>query len=180
MKQVPPQDPNVLSTVPPGSMENTHSNGGNSQGPETPAMVTDFSVTQMVEDILEHDQGRRGSWTGRGRFQESEFQNLATKPMEKGNTPLHQAASYGQLPIVRLLLARGADRRSVNTLGKTPLHLAAELGDLEMVQTLSNDRSVINMQDKSGSTALHLAAMAGHHGVVQILLDGGADIEARI
>lgn len=65
--------PNVLPTVSPGLIENTHGNGGNAQGSEAPLMVTDFSVTQMVGNVLEHDQGRRGSWltsSGRGCFQE--------------------------------------------------------------------------------------------------------------
>lgn len=99
-------DPNVLSTVPPGSMENTHSNGGNSQGPETPAMVTDFSVTQMVEDILEHDQGRRGSWTGRGRFQEVRFEICRIKsPFEPSLPSMLHLLNLKMTPVDHPMIA---------------------------------------------------------------------------
>lgn len=68
----------------------------------------------------------------------------------------------------------------MNDLGRTPLHLAAELGNLEMIRTLGKASDILPIQDNLGLTALHLAAMCGRHEVVCVLLDFGADIEARI
>lgn len=92
--------PNVLSTVPPGSIENTHGNGGNAQGLESPIMVTDFSVTQMVGNFLEHDQRRQDSWlasSGRGSCQEVRFEIYKTQLLVELSLPsmVHlQSLSY--------------------------------------------------------------------------------------
>ena len=58
---------------------------------------------------------------------------------------------------------------------------AADQGRIEDVKSLLNDESVdINEKDRSpGSTALHWASYKGHRDVVELLLENGADIEAR-
>ena len=41
------------------------------------------------------------------------------------HTPLHQAASYGHLPICKLIIENISDKNPANDDGGTPLHFAA-------------------------------------------------------
>lgn len=53
-----------------------------------------------------------------------------------GFSPLHIAALYNQVALVRHLLGLGADAASTNNWNDTPLHRAASLGYAEMCQVL--------------------------------------------
>jgi hypothetical protein len=57
---------------------------------------------------------------------------------------------------------------------------AAEQGSLDDVCAIvSSHPELINNKDQSGATALHYAAFGGHRAVVQLLVQHGADINAR-
>lgn len=57
---------------------------------------------------------------------------------------------------------------------------AAKLGKLEDVKTiLDAEPGLIDSRDSEGATALHYAAFAGHCDVVRLLVERGADINAR-
>jgi ankyrin repeat protein len=57
---------------------------------------------------------------------------------------------------------------------------AARSGDAERVrELLATDPSLANARDKDGSTPLHCAAWKGHLAVAELLLDAGADVNAR-
>ncbi len=57
---------------------------------------------------------------------------------------------------------------------------AAKQGALEEVRTiLSGHPEFINNKDDSGATAVHYAAFGGHCAVVELLVQQGADINAR-
>ena len=45
-----------------------------------------------------------------------------------GDTPLHEAAGYGQAAFCKMLLRRGANPRACSTKGKTPLEYAQSRG----------------------------------------------------
>jgi len=51
-------------------------------------------------------------------------------------TPLHKAAGDGRLEVVRLLLAKGADRGLQTRAGRTPLDLARQGGHPAVVRLL--------------------------------------------
>jgi ankyrin repeat protein len=82
---------------------------------------------------------------------------------------LHHAARRGDLAVVELLLAAGAnvDRRSWD--GSTPLHEAAVGGHLEVVRALlaagADTRATINR----GYSALDAARANGHQTVADLL-----------
>lgn len=62
---------------------------------------------------------------------------------EAGMTPLHAAVVAGQLQVVRLLLARGADASARNGGGRMPLHDAFEYGrDLIAQLLISEDTGI--------------------------------------
>ncbi len=57
---------------------------------------------------------------------------------------------------------------------------AAEQGVLEEVRAIvSSHPEFINKKDHSGATALHYAAFGGHRDVAQLLVQHGADVNAR-
>ena len=55
---------------------------------------------------------------------------------EDGNTPLSEAACYGELGLAQLLLLRGAHPDARNELGRTPIWRACYNGHYEVVKLL--------------------------------------------
>ena len=57
---------------------------------------------------------------------------------------------------------------------------ASERGDLEAVRgLLDRQPNLVAARDESGATALHYAAFAGESDIVRLLLERGADVNAR-
>jgi ankyrin repeat protein len=57
---------------------------------------------------------------------------------------------------------------------------AAKRGDEEdVISLLQRNSELINQRDEVGATALHYAAFGGHRKVAKLLVDRGADINAR-
>jgi ankyrin repeat protein len=120
-------------------------------------------------------------------------------------TPLHWAALRGNEAIVALLLAEGADSEARNKDGETAYEVArrgrkpeltrllapttgfpgfleaVKRGDLAGVQKLVADQpGLVNERDSAfGATGLHWAALRGHAPVAQLLLERGANPQAR-
>ena len=99
------------------------------------------------------------------------------------------------VPVMRLLLAAGADPTLTTDDGTTPLMVAAGLGRYtndknlrrgtrspsseEAVTLLLDAGAAVNARNEADFTALHGAAFRGLNEVIRILLDRGADIDAR-
>ncbi len=74
--------------------------------------------------------------------------------------------------------AVAADRAERDEQGRTPLHRACLAGEMKLVQSLAVG-DVLAAVDATGETALHLAAMRLQGDIVLVLLDAGADVNAR-
>lgn len=87
-------------------------------------------------------------------------------------SPLMLASLQGLAPLVRQLVARGAD---VNKPGWAPLHYAATRGHLEIMRFLLEQHAYIDAASPNGSTPLMMAAFYGTPAAVKLLLEAGAD-----
>lgn len=108
---------------------------------------------------------------------------LAAKPAlakaadNRGVTALHQAASVGDLEIVKLLLNTGADPNALDiTSGETTLHPAARKGDAAIIKALIAKGAKVNARNGGGSTPLHYAAQGGSVPAIEALAAAGANM----
>jgi hypothetical protein len=93
-----------------------------------------------------------------------------------GWTPLLHAIHKGQLGVVRLLLARGADPDRPARNGTSPVNLAASQGELAILRALV--AAGARVEGRSATEALLNAAAGGHTRVVRFLLDADPGLRA--
>jgi ankyrin repeat protein len=111
---------------------------------------------------------------------------------EDGATPFLRAAQSGDIPLMKLLLAHGANPKIFTAHNVTPLAVASGIGWVEGVtfewsekQTLEAVKMCLdlgidpNVKDDEGRTSLHGAAHKGRAEVIQLLVDHGADLQAH-
>ena len=111
---------------------------------------------------------------------------------ENGATAFLRASQSGDLVVMKLLLAHGADPKIATALHVTALQVAAGIGwvegityewspasTLEAVKMLLDLGLDPNVQADTGRTALHGAAHKGRSDVVQVLVDHGAKLDIR-
>ncbi|XP_048241956.1 transient receptor potential cation channel subfamily A member 1 homolog isoform X2 [Haliotis rufescens] len=96
---------------------------------------------------------------------------------QKGNTPLHLAASSGQEDIVTCILRNySVVPNRKNNSERTALHLAAIKGNTRSAEVIvKGSGNAVFAEDQGGNTPLHLAAQGRHKDTVQLLLLHGAD-----
>jgi ankyrin repeat protein len=90
-----------------------------------------------------------------------------------------EASSFGNTPVVGLLLTTGIDVESRTSRGETSLILASRFGHEETVRFLLKNGAAIDAVDMSGATALVWAAKMGEASVVRLLLDFDAEKDRR-
>lgn len=111
---------------------------------------------------------------------------------ENGATAFLRASQSGDLVLMKLLLAHGADPKIDTVLHATALEVAAGVGwvegityewspeaTLEAVKMLLDLGLDVNAQADTGRTALHGAAHKGRTDVIQVLVDHGAKLDVR-
>jgi uncharacterized protein len=98
-----------------------------------------------------------------------------------GWTPLHLAAHFGQIDVVRLLLNSGAvvKARSTNPLQNQPIHAAAAGRHSAIVRLLIEHGSSPDARQHGGWAPLHAAAQVGDLETARALIEAGADISVR-
>jgi ankyrin repeat protein len=110
---------------------------------------------------------------------------------EEGATPLLRAALCGDLTVVKLLIAHGADPLIPTSDRTTPLMVASGVGwadgmlheysedqTLEVIKLLLSLGADVNAANNHGITALHGAGYKGANKAVQLLVDRGAKLDA--
>jgi len=112
--------------------------------------------------------------------------------LEDGATPFLRATQSGDVTLMKLLLAHGADPKIFTAHQVTPLAVAAGIGwvqgitfewseqeNLEAVRMCLDLGIDPNFQDEDGRAALHGAAHKGRPEVIQMLVDHGAKLDIR-
>jgi len=100
---------------------------------------------------------------------------------EESLVSLQEAASTGNIDLVRTLLAEGAKIDGVEgRFMKTALHRAAAGGHKDVVELLIANGARVDAEDGwPGGTALHYAAENGHNEIVELLIAKGSDVNAK-
>lgn len=93
-------------------------------------------------------------------------------------SPLHIAASLGDMQAMILLFKKGGHLALPDKSGNTPLHAAACEGHIEIVRFLLEQGCSPNIVNQAGDTPLHLSACEGHTDIVRLLLITGANPNA--
>lgn len=156
--------------------------GDGDDGNPAPLGSGRVSSLEFVKTLLEHGADvnarlKRGA-SGRGVLS------------RVGATPFLMAAATADLPLMRMLVERGADPRLPNAEHCTPLMAAAGVGTrapgeeagtepevLEAVALALELGGDVNAVDDNGETAMHGAAYKNLPKVVQLLADRGARID---
>ncbi|KAF6040293.1 TNKS2 [Bugula neritina] len=95
------------------------------------------------------------------------------------STPLHFAAGYNRLTVVKHLLENGADVHAKDKGGLVPLHNACSYGHYEVTELLLEHGACVNVADLWKFTPLHEAAAKGKYEICKLLLKHGADPQRR-
>jgi ankyrin repeat protein len=88
-----------------------------------------------------------------------------------GWTPLHWAASMGQVDSAKLLLLSGATVDSLDSAQWTPLFWAAIKGYRDMASLLLSRGANVHQVDSDGMTPLHWSVSAGQDSTTHLLLE---------
>jgi len=93
-------------------------------------------------------------------------------------TGLMNAAWHGNIEMMKLFVARGANPRRANRNGEQALQLAAWNGHMDAVKWLLDNGAVLNREGNYWG-ALHYAVFNGHQDLAKYLIERGASVNAR-
>jgi ankyrin repeat protein len=92
-------------------------------------------------------------------------------------TPLHYAASSGNLEVAKVLLANKADVNAKGFYSSTALHTVAWNGNIAFARLLIENGANVNAVDKFGTPLI--AAIEDHRDMVELLLNNKADVQMK-
>jgi uncharacterized protein len=97
-----------------------------------------------------------------------------------GVTPIALACENGSAPVVERLLKAGVKANTTGPLGETALHVCARTGKPDAVRLLlANGALVDPIENWRGQTPLMWAAAEGNGDAMKVLIEAGADVNAR-
>jgi len=161
----------------------------NLEGGDYPTRTPDMNDLEFITLLLDKGANPNAQLT-----ESTETRTVFTNQWldEEGATAFLRASQSGDVELMRLLLARGADPKINTKLGVTPLAAAAGIGWVEgvtsersPVQTVEAIKLLLelgidpNTQADTGRTALHGAAHKGATEVVRVLVAAGARTDIR-
>ena len=161
----------------------------NIEGGDYPTRAPDMDTIAYITLLLD-----KGANVNARIVESTETRTVFTNQWlnEEGATAFLRAAQSGDLEMLKLLIARGADPKINTKLGVTPLAVAAGIGWVEGVtrerstdETIASVKYLLslgidpNFQADTGRVALHGAAHKGATEVVKILVAAGAKMGVR-
>ena len=96
-----------------------------------------------------------------------------------GDTPLHFAATEGNIILIDSLISKGADINARNDEGMTPLMAAIIREKKDSLEHLIKRGARINVETSEKLTPLHVALSRGFYDGVNTLIQSGAKLDAR-
>jgi ankyrin repeat protein len=96
-----------------------------------------------------------------------------------GTTPLMWAARYGDAVVVDRLIRAGAQPAAENAFGVTPMAEAALIGSEPVIRELLAAGVDPDSPNPEGETALMLVVRTGRLDAAELLIDAGADVNAK-
>ena len=161
----------------------------NIEGGDYPTRTADMDSLAFITYLLD-----KGANVNARVTESTETRTVFTNQWlnEDGATAFLRAAQSGDLELLKLLVARGADPKINTKLGVTPLAVAAGIGWVEGVTHEHSTKETVeavkyllslgidpNFQADTGRVALHGAAHKGATEVVKVLLAAGARMDVR-
>jgi|GEM_PF-2569627 FOG: Ankyrin repeat len=96
-----------------------------------------------------------------------------------GESNVWQSAAQGNIAWVETFLASGLDVDVRDNEDRTPCYTQRRKARMIRLSFCSNDGAGVNLRDLYGLTPLMVAASGGHAATVRLLLERGADVNAR-
>ncbi len=161
----------------------------NIEGGDYPTRTADLDSLAFITYLLD-----KGADVNARVSESTETRTVFTNQWlnEDGATAFLRASQSGDLELLKLLVARGADPKINTKLGITPLAVAAGIGWVEGVTKERSPKETVeavkyllslgidpNFQADTGRVALHGAAHKGATEVVKVLVAAGAKLDVR-
>jgi len=103
---------------------------------------------------------------------------INVKEDQFGNVALHVVSSRDNVPLIELLIRRGANLTIQDIYGNTALHYAVDKERTNAMDVLIRRGAQVNVPDFRGNSPLHSACATGNIDSVRLLLKNGADPDA--
>ena len=161
----------------------------NIEGGDYPTRTADMDSLEFIKYLLD-----KGADVNARITESTETRTVFTNQWlnEEGATAFLRASQSGDLELMKLLVARGANPKINTKLGVTPLAVAAGIGWVEGVTKERSPEETVeavkyllslgidpNFQADTGRVALHGAAHKGATEVVKVLVAAGAKMDVR-
>ena len=89
------------------------------------------------------------------------------------------AAYFGEIDVIRTLLANRVDVNTKDRDGNTPLHMAVLGGHTNCVGLLIEKKANVDAVNSEGNNTLHLAVVTAPPDCIKLLLESGAPVNSR-